>query len=263
MHNIGQSIDHTAVHIACSDHIGRITIANEQRRNALNQAGWRAISKAVDTLIEQGARVIVLVGQGAHFCAGADISEFDTVRADAASARIYEDDNVVAFQALANATVPTIAEIRGCCFGGGLGLAAACDLRLAAEDATFAVPAAKLGLAYPAEAMDMLANAVGLQMLRKMLFAATVEDAATMKASGFLLTTTGSEKLASEITQLATKIAQGAPLSHAANKLSLFANTAEQLSKAQAAGDATFESADYAEGRAAFAARRKAEFRGN
>lgn len=257
------SISESAVAVACSGSIGRITLHNEQRRNALDQVGWRAIPKAVATLIDQGARVIIVAGKGGHFCAGADITEFDTVRADAASARIYEDDNVKAFQALANSPVPTIAEIRGSCFGGGLGLAAACDLRLAAKDATFAVPAAKLGLAYPAAAMDMLATAIGPQMLRKMLFAATVEDAMTMKTGGFLLAALSAEELTKQASDLATQIAQGAPLSHAANKLSLLAQTAVQLSKAQAAGDATFESEDYSEGRAAFAERRKPQFRGN
>ncbi|MEM1316698.1 MAG: enoyl-CoA hydratase-related protein [Pseudomonadota bacterium] len=258
-----RDIDGTAVHISCSDAIGRLTIINENRRNALDQAAWRAIPKAVEALVTDGARVLIVSGKGAHFCAGADISEFDTVRANAKAARIYEDDNVAAFDAIYRASVPTIAEIRGTCFGGGLGLAAACDLRIASKEATFAVPAAKLGLAYPADSMAMLADAIGAQLVRKMLFAATIENTETMRTSGFLLSVSEKFALSDEVSALASRIAQGAPMSHAANKLSLLSTSSDDIAAARSAGDRTFESLDYIEGRAAFAERRKPQFKGS
>ena len=116
--------------------------------------------------------MVVVTGDGGNFCAGADISEFDVVRRNAETARIYEASNVEAFGAVRECAVPTIARIEGYCLGGGFGLAAACDLRLASQEAQFAVPAAKLGLGYPVDAMADIVEAVGSQNANRLLFAA-------------------------------------------------------------------------------------------
>ena len=97
----------------------------------------------------KNARVIILTGEGENFCAGADISEFDVVRKNAKTAITYEQTNIDAFKALRDCPIPTIAKIKGYCLGGGFGLAAACDLRIAHKQAVFAIPAAKTGIGLP------------------------------------------------------------------------------------------------------------------
>ena len=140
--------------VTIAENVARVVIDNPQRKNAVDLAGWRALAALVPELAARDdVRAIVLTGAGADFCAGADISEFDTVRKGAATARVYEGANSAAFAAIRTSAVPVIAAIRGICFGGGFGLAAACDLRIATHDARFAVPAARLGLAYPQDAM--------------------------------------------------------------------------------------------------------------
>lgn len=148
--------------VSTTDGVATIVINRPARKNAVTQAMWIELAANVDRLAgDTDVRVIVLRGAGADFSAGADISEFDTLRGDPESARAYEATNSAAFAALRNASVPVIAAIRGICFGGGFGIAAACDLRVACTDAQFAVPAARLGLAYPHDAMADIVWAAG------------------------------------------------------------------------------------------------------
>ncbi len=255
------------IHAASRDGIGMLTIDNQPRRNALTAAMWRAIPEAIGWLIgEAGARVIILAGAGARdFSAGADISEFALVRKDAETARLYEAENCAAFAALRQARVPVIAAIRGICYGGGFGLAAACDLRLAAASAAFAVPAARLGLAYPADAIQDFYEALGPQLARRMLFTGGAVGSEELLANGFLLEVTEDGALDGAAFSLAETIAANAPLSIQAAKLALRAvaqQDSDLLREANIVGSSTFDSHDYAEGRAAFAERRKPIFKG-
>lgn len=252
---------------AVSDAVGTLTINNPGRRNALDQAMWRAFPEAIDWLCGAGgARVCVLAGAaGTDFSAGADISEFDVVRRDAQTARLYEADNSAAFAAIREVPIPMIAAIRGICYGGGFGLAAACDLRLADRSARLAVPAARLGLAYPADAARDFHLALGPQMARKALFTGAPLPLEELLRCGFLLDLTETGALDAVAFALAGEIAENAPLSVRAAKLALRAaaqNDDALLVEADALGAATFESADYREGRAAFADRRKPQFTG-
>ncbi|MEM9733802.1 MAG: enoyl-CoA hydratase-related protein [Pseudomonadota bacterium] len=240
-----------------SETVGRLTFGNPKRHNALTQEDWLAVRPLLDELVSEGARVIILSGEGPSFCAGADISEFGTVRKDAATARVYEAANVDAFAAVRACPVPTIAAIDTYCLGGGFGLAAACDLRLATPRAQFAVPPAKLGLAYPVEAIGDIVTALGEQNAKAMLFTAQRHNAQNMKEKGFLLELVQEDELLDRAHKLAQKVAKLAPLTHRATKAAI-AKTPE----AKTMADATFESADYAEGRAAFKEKRKPVFEG-
>lgn len=252
--------------VAISEHVARIVIDNPQRKNAVDLAGWRALATLVPELAARSdVRVIVLSGAGPDFCAGADISEFDTVRRDAATARVYEAANSAAFAAIRTSAVPVIAAIRGICFGGGFGLAASCDLRIATEDARFAVPAARLGLAYPLDAMIDIVTAAGAQMARYLTLTAQPIDASQALADGFLLEIVAPESFEERVGKIAAAIAASAPLSVKASRLSIMSVVTKDplvARMAQEAGDATFDSADYAEGRAAFKERRKPNFQG-
>lgn len=254
------------IQLAVDAGVARLRIAQEARLNALTLAMWRAIPEAIAAAMGCEARVILLSGQGAHFSAGADISEFSEVRKDADSARRYESVNVAAFAAMREAPVPVIALIAGACHGGGFGLAAAADLRLATEDARFSVPPAKLGLAYPASAMRDIASTLGQQQARRMLYTGETMSAQTLLAAGFLLSVHSDLRdLDAAAASLAKSIAANAPLSIRAAKLALRAaaeDDADLEREADALGAATFESEDYAEGRRAFAEKRRPLFTG-
>jgi enoyl-CoA hydratase/carnithine racemase len=245
---------------------GFLTIDRPERKNAINRAMWRAIPEAVDWLAGAGARAIILAGGGdSDFSAGADISEFDMVRKNAETARDYEMANCEAFAAIRTSSVPVIASIRGICFGGAFGLAAACDLRIAALDARFAVPAGRLGLAYPADAVADLVNALGAQRARHMLMTAAEMDGASALAAGFLLDAVVADDLPSKVEALAARITSAAPLSVNASRAAVAAALTRDPAALEAAarlGEATFESEDYAEGRAAFREKRKPVFNG-
>ncbi|MDH6268632.1 enoyl-CoA hydratase/carnithine racemase [Rhizobium sp. SG_E_25_P2] len=254
------------IRLALDMDVARLRICQPARLNALNLAMWRALPEAIGSAIDQQARVILLSGDGAHFSAGADISEFSEVRKDAESARLYESVNVDAFAAVRRSPIPVIALISGSCHGGGFGLVAAADLRLATEDARFSVPPAGLGLAYPASAMRDIALALGQQQARQMLYTGETRSASDMLASGFLLSTHPDlQALHAAAAALTERIAGNAPLSIRAAKLALRAAAEDDAGLERDAdhlGAATFESEDYAEGRRAFAEKRRPNFIG-
>ncbi|MEJ6783128.1 enoyl-CoA hydratase-related protein [Aminobacter sp. Piv2-1] len=252
--------------VTTSDGMATIVINRPARKNAVTQAMWTELAATVNRLsADPEARVIVLRGAGQDFSAGADIAEFDTLRGSPDSARAYEAGNSAAFAALRNCSVPVIAAIRGICFGGGFGLAAAGDLRIATPDAVFAVPAARLGLAYPQDAMGDIVSAAGPQMARYLTYTAGRIDAQAALAAGFLLEIVEAAEFDARIEEVARGIARNAPLSVRASKAAIRAALSHdpaEAALAQSLGDATFLSEDYAEGRAAFHARRTPHFKG-
>src|ERR1051326_8408794 len=138
------------VRIVREDAIGWMVFDHPARRNAITAEMWAAIPPAAQSLDEDDAvRVVVLRGAGEEaFVAGADISEFEALRTGASGSR-YEEENAHAFTALQAMRKPVIAMIHGFAIGGGVALALCADFRYAADDATFAIPAARLGLGYP------------------------------------------------------------------------------------------------------------------
>ena len=252
--------------VSVAAHIGRIVINRPEKRNALDRAMWRALAAAVAALNGNGdVRVAVISGAGDDFSAGADIDEFDTVRGNAETARDYEALNSAAFAAIRHSAIPTIAAIRGMCLGGGFGIAAACDLRVATDDAQFAVPAARLGLAYPHDAMEDIVHSCGPQFARFLTFSGARISAAEARRLGFLMRVVPGQEFDTEIDALAKQIAAAAPLSVRASKLairSVISSRAEDADAARNLGAATFDSSDYEEGRRAFRERRTPVFHG-
>jgi enoyl-CoA hydratase/carnithine racemase len=247
--------------------IGWLVVDHPERRNAVTLSMWRALPAAVAALEADAAvRVIVLAGGGGQaFVSGADIAEFAEVRRDAASARAYEETNEAAFAALRQAAKPTVAIIRGPCFGGGIGLAAACDLRVAADDALFSIPAARLGIAYPPPAIADVVALVGASRARDLFFTARRVDATEALAIGLVDRLVPPSDLEAETRSLAATLAANAPLTIAAAKAAIAAaltGDPAAAERARLAAEACFASEDFAEGREAFLAKRPPRFTG-
>lgn len=248
--------------------IASLMLANTERRNALDLGMWQAIPDLIAAITaEKAVRVIVVRGiDDTPFASGADISEFTTVRADAAGGRAYERANELAFAAVASCRLPTIAMIRRFCIGGGFGLAAACDIRIASSDTVFAVPAGRLGVGYPPAAIGMLVAAVGVAAVKMMVFSGRSIGAEEALRIGYLQAVYSPEKLTEETTSIITDMAKMAPLTLQATKAAVQsyarlpgATTPEALTNL---AERCFDSADYREGVAAFLEKRTAKFSG-
>jgi enoyl-CoA hydratase/carnithine racemase len=245
-----------------------VTLSAPERRNCIDLNTWKAIPVLFAALdADTDVRVIVMRGAGDHaFCAGADIAEFETERATAAGSRAYEQENVRAFNAVSGVSKPVVAVIHGFCFGAGVGLAAACDLRLAADDATFAIPAAMLGVGYPPTALRSLVALMGPEATKNLFFSAGRLSAEQALSVGLVGSVHPKEELDAAAAKLAQAIAAGAPMTIMAAKRAIDAAagyaSALPMEKLQQLADACFASEDYAEGRAAFKDKRKPLFQG-
>jgi enoyl-CoA hydratase/carnithine racemase len=150
-----------SIHAERQGPIGVLRIDNPRRRNAMDLAMYAAVPDAVASLLDDTLRVVVLRGEGdLAFGAGSDISEFRAERTGDA-ARHYNATEAAAADAIEHIPVPVIAAIHGACMGGGVGLALCADLRIAADDARFAITPAKLGVGYPPDAVQRLVAVVG------------------------------------------------------------------------------------------------------
>ena len=248
--------------------VGHLIFNHPERRNALTLDMWQAIPRVVDAFSSEDAvRVVVLSGAGDKaFVSGADISEFETLRSDRASDLDYTAKTDAALHALEQLEKPSIAMIRGFCVGGGLAVALACDLRIAADDARFAIPAAKLGLGYGFAGIRTLMNTVGPAFAREVLYTARLFDAAEALRMNLVNAVVEVAKLESTVRTRATQIAENAPLTVRASKLAIkqaLLDPAERTpAEIDAAISACFDSEDYIEGRNAFLEKRRPQFQG-
>lgn len=248
--------------------VGRITFNQPEKRNAMSVAMWDGMARALD-VFEQDAtvRCVVLAGAGDKaFVSGADISQFDKLRSDADAQREYSKQTAGGRQRLATFPKPVIAEIRGFCMGGGLGIAMSCDIRLAAEGSQFGIPAAKLGIAYGFDMVRHLVDLVGPAHAHMILMTGERFDAWEAERIGLVNKVVPAEQLADEVAKLTGTIAQNAPLSLYANKRtvqSVLQDRADRdIAAINAAMAACFDSEDYREGRRAFLEKRRPAFQG-
>ena len=179
-------------HVALgSDGDGRIavvTLSNPRKFNAMSRAMWREL-KDVFTRVQAGGdwRCVLLRGEGGHFCAGGDIAEYPDFRFDVERLRAFHEDEVWGgLQAVLDCDVPIIAAIEGNCMGAGVEIASCCDIRIAADDARFGAPIAKLGFPMAPREAQLVARVAGEATARQMLLEAAVLGAPEMKARGFL-----------------------------------------------------------------------------
>ncbi len=247
--------------------VGLITINQPEKRNAMSVEMWQGLTEILDRFEgDPEVRVVVLTGAGVKaFVSGADISQFDGQRADANAQVEYDRLTSAGRDRLAAFPRPTIARIRGFCLGGGLGLAMQADLRIAAEDSEFGIPAARLGIAYSPAMVRQLVALVGPAHARMLLYTGARIDAREAERIGLVNRVVAAEDLIETVQDLALTLAGNAPLSLRAAKLTV-ASAVDPESVPEdsvaAAVAACFDSEDYREGRAAFAAKRAPVFRG-
>jgi enoyl-CoA hydratase len=250
------------------DGVGLITFNQPEKRNAMSVGMWDGLVQILDEFEgSDRVRVAVLTGAGHKaFVSGADISQFEQNRANADAQRQYDAVTSHGRNRLAAFSKPVIARIRGFCLGGGLGIAMQADLRIAAVDSEFGIPAARLGIAYGFDMVSKLVGLVGPAHARTLLYTGKRIDAAEAERIGLVNKVVADEDLSDEVVEIARTIADNAPLSIRAAKLAV-AETQKacgerNLDAVQAAIAACFDSADYREGRTAFMEKRAPGFQG-
>jgi len=251
-----------------ADGVGWITFNHPARHNAMSLAMWTGLGVAAEAFaLDPAVRVVVLRGAGGRaFVSGADISEFEAHRADAAQKQRYDEIAARGHRALAALATPVIAMIQGHCIGGGLALALSADLRIAAADARFAIPAARLGLGYDYRGVAALARLVGPSVAKDILFSARTLLADEALRLGLVNAVVDPDRLEEHVRQYAARVAGNAPLTVRAAKAAVQAF--ERYADAQDVPELArmvarcFDSDDYREGRRAFMAKRQPVFVG-
>ena len=252
--------------VAREDGIATVTLNNPARLNALNKPMWQALGAAMNELAADDAlRCVVLRGAGDKaFAAGADIAEFATERADARQAKIYGELIHATMQSVARCRHPVVAMIHGACVGGGLEVAAMCDMRICGESSRFGVPIKNLGLTMGYGELQGLLALVGRAVALEILLEGRVFDAAEALQKRLVNRVVADAEVEREAYALAARIAAGAPLVARWHKQFVERLTVVPQVPASAwdEGYACFDTADYRTGVAAFLAKTKPRFDG-
>ena len=245
-----------------------IRFNNPARHNALSVDMWEAIPVLLaQAEVDERVRLVVFSGAGEKsFVSGADISQFEDMRAAREAVSRYEVIAENALMGIHRFSKPTLACIRGYCIGGGVNVAISCDLRIASSDSVFSIPAARLGLGYRYSAMKNLVDLIGPGAAKDLFFSARKIDAEEARSMGLIARVCAPEALAALLSEYTTALAANAPLTVRAGK----AIIAEMLKPppeldfelCQNLIRGCFESDDYAEGRRAFMEKRKPVFSG-
>jgi enoyl-CoA hydratase/carnithine racemase len=248
--------------------MARLVIEQPDKLNAMTFEMWASLPALVARAeADRSVRAIIVTGAGERaFCAGADISQFSEKRDSSHAMTAYDDAFAQGCAALAGAGKPSIAIIRGVCFGGGFGLAMSCDLRLARDDSRFRIPAARLGLGYAYEGVRMLVTKLGMGPTTDLLLSARIVAAEEALRLGIVNMFWNAESFEQEVAAYLSGISSNAPLTLSAVKramIELARPEAERdVASVEAAIAACFASADYLEGQQAFKDKREPVFSG-
>lgn len=253
--------------VATEGGIVTVTLNRPAKRNAVSLAMWRRLAGIFSDAHRQAdARSVILTGAGGNFCAGADISEFPAVRADAAQGRLYEEAADGATRAVRNYPLPVIAAISGYAMGGGCSLALACDFRVGDATTRMGIPAARLGIVYGSLDCSLLLRQVGLANAKRVLYSSRAFELGACREMGLVDTVVEEGSAIDGARAFAGELSANAPLSIAGAKLvleALASGTGEQrAAEIEAFIARAMDSADYCEGAAAFAAKRAPRFTG-
>lgn len=248
--------------------IGWMTFNSPERRNAMSVAMRHAILEILEDFnADDEVRVVVMKGAGGQaFVSGADISEFEKVRNTAEQRAAYAELSGRVDAAFLTLHKPLIAMINGFCLGGGLGTALSADIRIAADDAQFGIPAARMGLGYPFRNLKRLIGVVGPAYAKEVMFTARRFSAEEALRMGLVNRVVPVVDLEGAVRELATTIAGNAPLTVRASKTIVDEAMQDPEGRDEALCERLYEecmaSEDYKEGRRAFMEKRKPEFAG-
>jgi enoyl-CoA hydratase len=248
--------------------VGHLVFNNPAKLNAVSLDMWDAfVGILKDYAKDPEVRCVVVSGAGGKaFVSGADISKFESERANAEAQVRYDAISKEGYETLYDFPKPTIAKITGYCIGGGMNLAACCDLRYCNDSARFGVPAAKLGLGYGFLRIERLSRIIGLSRAMEFLFTAKQYSAEEAYEMGLVNGVAPDAELESMVANITNAIAQNAPLTiglaKAAAREIAKPESKQDHKKLEAMAKACFDSDDFREGRRAFMEKRKPAFKG-
>ncbi|HEV2153597.1 enoyl-CoA hydratase [Bradyrhizobium sp.] len=248
--------------------VGVITFNNPDKRNAMSLEMWEGFGEALTALRDDDAvRVVILRGAGGKaFVSGADISQFEKTRHNAAASEEYAKRSAAQRALLADYPKPTIACIEGFCLGGGMQVAMLADIRLAAHGSQFGIPAARLGIAYGYDGLKHLVSLVGPSWARLLMYTGMRIESAEALRIGLVERLFPVDELWGETMTIAQTISENAPLAIKAAKITIAQvlkdESQRDMEAIRAVGHACMDSADFREGRQAFMEKRKPKFQG-
>lgn len=250
------------------DGVGVVTFNNPEKRNAMSLEMWEGFGQALIELRDNPqVRVVIMTGAGDKaFVSGADISQFEKSRHNAEASEEYSRKSAAQRALLADYPKPTIACIRGYCLGGGMQVAMLADIRIAAEDGQFGIPAAKLGIAYGYDGLRNLISLVGPSWARLIMYTGMRIDSKEALRIGLVDRVIPTEELLGATMELATTISTNAPLAIKAAKITIAQVLEDPADRDMDAirqiGIDCMNSEDFREGRQAFMEKRKPQFKG-
>ena len=248
--------------------VGWIVFDQPGKKNAISNAMWRGIAPAMARFdADPEVRCVAFRGAGSEaFAAGADISEFETVRSQGAAVAAYDGLLDQVLHAIQDSRKPSVAMIHGFCIGGGLEVALACDLRYCGASAQLGIPAAKLGLAYNVEGHKRLLETVGHAFAREIMFLGRRYSAHEALHMGLVHKVLPDQELETFTQDVLKTLAENAPLAIANSKTIIeeYVKSAgtPDAARMRSAMERCAGSEDYKEGRRAFMEKRKPRFRG-
>ena len=248
--------------------VATVLFSQPAKMNAMSYDMWRAVPKVFAELDANPAvRVIVCAGDGEKaFISGADISQFEKLRGTIEAQIEYNKAVEQAYVVPTLCSKPVVARIRGICIGGGLGFAAACDLRICSDDSVFRMPAARLGLGYGPAGVRRFMNVLGAANTIDIFMSARKFDAKEALRMGFVSKVVTVQELDKAVAGYCKMVAENAPLTVAAAKYAVQqwqkSEPERDLAKAMKMVEACFASEDHKEGRKAFMEKRTPAFHG-
>ena len=255
------------IHSYVEDKVGYVILDNPSRLNAISLSMWEKIGILLKEYENNNnIRCVVLKGKGKKaFSAGADISEFNDNRSQSDTVLKYDNVSKNSLQILQRFSKPTIALIDGYCIGGGLATALSCDIRLASKKSTFAIPAAKLGLAYDYLGIKKLRDIVGPSRAKYIFFTARQFTSDEAMQMGIIEQIFNDSDFDEHTLKVLNAISDNAPLTIASAKLAIDADPqdSKMIQRCREFEQVCFSSKDYEEGRLAFSEKRKPFFKGH